>query len=96
MISLSPGGGPVGSEPTLGGGAWEVKQRRRRQHSVPGPDLDLALTPVGKRELETGLQELTDVRPLDVVLLLNLGDPQDLPRRSEKKNPRLIQRSSSD
>ena len=35
-------------------------------------------TPVGEGELETGLQELTDVRPLDVVLLLNLGDPQDL------------------
>lgn len=33
---------------------------------------------MGKGELETGLQELTDVRPLDVVLLLNLGDPQDL------------------
>jgi len=35
---------------------------------------------VGKGELETGLQELTDVRPLDVVLLLNLGDPQDVDR----------------
>jgi len=37
-------------------------------------------TPVGEGELETGLQELTDVRPLDVVLLLNLGDSQDLSR----------------
>lgn len=36
------------------------------------------LTPVGERELESGLQQLPDVRPLDVLLLLNLGNSQDL------------------
>lgn len=45
------------------------------------------LTPVGKGELETGLQELTDVRPLDVVLLLNLGDPQDLISHDKNTSP---------
>ncbi len=36
------------------------------------------LTPVGKGELEVGFEELTDVRPLDVLLLFNLGDSEDL------------------
>lgn len=35
---------------------------------------------MGERELESRLEELTDVRPLDVLLLLNLGDTQDLDR----------------
>lgn len=33
---------------------------------------------MGKGELDVGLQELTDVRPLDVVLLLKLGNSEDL------------------
>ena len=44
---------------------------------------------MGERELETGLQELTDVRPLDVVLLLNLGDSQDL-SRARKHQGKLL------
>jgi hypothetical protein len=33
---------------------------------------------VGERELESWLEELLDVRPPDVFLLLNLGDSEDL------------------
>lgn len=33
---------------------------------------------MGKRELESGLEELLDVRPPDVVLLLNLSNTEDL------------------
>lgn len=33
---------------------------------------------MGKRELESGFQQLPDVRPLDVILLFNLGNSQDL------------------
>ena len=33
---------------------------------------------MGKRELESWLEELLDVRPPDVFLLLNLGDSEDL------------------
>jgi hypothetical protein len=35
-------------------------------------------TSVGERELESWLEELLDVRPPDVFLLLNLGDSEDL------------------
>lgn len=33
---------------------------------------------MGERELESGLEELLDVRPPDVILLLNLGNTEDL------------------
>jgi len=35
-------------------------------------------TSVGERELESWLEELLDVRPPDVFLLLNFGDSEDL------------------
>ena len=50
---------------------------------------------MGERELETGLQELTDVRPLDVVLLLNLGDSQDLSRARKSQGKLLLTRHLS-
>lgn len=35
---------------------------------------------MGERELQSGLEELSDVRPLDILLLLDLGNSEDLDR----------------
>jgi hypothetical protein len=40
--------------------------------------LDCKLTTVGQWELQSWLEELTDVRPLDVLLLLDLSNTEDL------------------
>jgi hypothetical protein len=63
---------------------WPVYQHRPNTKqgltygSVGGEPVLGCGTSVGERELESWLEELLDVRPPDVLLLLNLGDSEDL------------------